>query len=253
MVEKLEKEKLQELLRLVYESAQGEDSINAAHLRNKLSLWNYLRIIEEIHLALPPQARILDWGCGYCQMSFFLKKIGFNVLSYDVQDAMVKTNFFREIRRDVIIGKDSIKLPFPDGSFDAVLSCGVLEHACDKEGSLAELRRILKNHGYFFIYMLPNFFSYAEFINTLMRKSDHEYKYTPGSIQKCLKENQFIVSGIKRHNLIPKCFKLNNALQKFFQRLYSNYESLLLLESGMLKMPIINIFSGTLEIVARKQ
>jgi len=42
---------------------------------------------------------------------------------------------------------DLIRLPYPDGSFDAVISSGVLEHVPFDYESLKELDRVLINTG----------------------------------------------------------------------------------------------------------
>jgi len=59
---------------------------------------------------------------------------------------------------------DPAALPFEDDRYDAVLSCGVLEHVGDPEASLGEIRRILKPGGTFYVYKLPNRRSYLEAI-----------------------------------------------------------------------------------------
>ena len=48
--------------------------------------------------------------------------------------------------------------------FDAVLSCGVLEHVEDPDASLDEIRRVLQPGGTFYVYKLPNRASYLEAI-----------------------------------------------------------------------------------------
>jgi SAM-dependent methyltransferase len=43
-----------------------------------------------------------------------------------------------------------------------VLSCGVLEHVHDPNGSLEEIRRILREEGRFYVFKLPSRHSYLE-------------------------------------------------------------------------------------------
>ncbi len=59
---------------------------------------------------------------------------------------------------------DPRRLPFDDETFDAVLSCGVLEHVEDPDASLEEIRRVLAPGGTFYVYKLPNRTSYLEAI-----------------------------------------------------------------------------------------
>ena len=64
----------------------------------------------------------------------------------------------------VYVSPETWKLPYADGSFPAVLSCGVLEHVADPDASLDEIRRILEPGGTFYVYKLPNRISYLEAI-----------------------------------------------------------------------------------------
>ena len=52
----------------------------------------------------------------------------------------------REIRYDVGVGED---LPYPDLSFDIVVSVDVLEHVMDLEKVVREVRRVLRPGGWF--------------------------------------------------------------------------------------------------------
>ena len=49
-----------------------------------------------------------------------------------------------------------------------MLSCGVLEHVQDPHGSLDEIRRVLRPHGTFYLYNLPNRTAYTERIAKAM-------------------------------------------------------------------------------------
>ena len=52
------------------------------HLRSRLSLHNFQRIADDIVRHLP-RGRLLDWGAGYGQMSFLLRRRGLRVLGFD--------------------------------------------------------------------------------------------------------------------------------------------------------------------------
>src|SRR5439155_1653391 len=77
-----------------------------------------------------PSGRLLDWGCGFGQMTYLLRRRGFDVTAFDVgaEDASLPQ---LPLCRDLHIVRTAhpTRLPFPNDSFDAVLSCGVLEHA----------------------------------------------------------------------------------------------------------------------------
>jgi len=49
---------------------------------------------------------------------------------------------------------DATAMPFPDGSFDSVVSCLMLHHIIDWEGAVAEAARVLRPGGIFVGYDL---------------------------------------------------------------------------------------------------
>jgi ubiquinone/menaquinone biosynthesis C-methylase UbiE len=248
----LTRKEIDQLVREVYEIARSEKKREIGHLTNKFSIRNYVRMAEEIAGYLK-KGRILDWGCGCGHMSLILTRLGFDAVPFDIENALLNNIFSSQKQINAIINLNPINLPFIDKSFDCVLSCGVLEHVPDKEKSLAELHRILKSGGYLFIYMLPNKYSLIEFINSLIGESDHPYKYTFQSIKEMLESNNFTLIHAKRGNVLPKTFRAVPHFDKLFiNRLLEHYKFCIGLEKILLNIPILNIFSGTLEIVARK-
>ena len=125
-----------------------------------------------------PDIHILDWGCGTGHFSYFLLEAGFitdsfslnNKKSHDLGEIQIfnflKSKFNQSFRYRT--GTDSVKLPYADNSFDAVVSIGVLEHVREFGGdeikSLMEIHRILKKGGIFFCYHFPNKFSWIDAI-----------------------------------------------------------------------------------------
>lgn len=168
-------ELIENIQKLAQEDWDKNSNRDVAHLLNKFSLAHYLRMSQEINVYLSrycdsKHCRVLDWGCGNGHMTFFLSRLGCNVIPADVHTLSIKTYFASRLKLNHFINIDSVKLPFKDNSFDAVLSCGVLEHVKDERKSLDELHRIIKPRGFFFIYMLPHKYGLYEFLNTLMGK-----------------------------------------------------------------------------------
>ena len=58
----------------------------------------------------------------------------------------MSTNLIKEecIR---LLDEDSYRLPFPDRSFDVLVTTQVMEHVHDYETTLSEMRRVLNNKG----------------------------------------------------------------------------------------------------------
>ena len=181
-------------------------STDLEHLSNTAALSNYIRIADEIKNMLGQNKKILDWGCGYGQMTFLLRNRGYeDLVAYDVvkRANIEKIQPFSEL--SIIYGQPTEdKLPFADDTFDAVLSCGTLEHVPEHDKSLKEIARILKPDGLLFIYMLPNKFSWSEKIAEIRGISSHPVKYTHRTIRQLLKKHNFKILLVKRRNFLPK-------------------------------------------------
>jgi SAM-dependent methyltransferase len=108
----------------------------------------------------------------------------------------------------VHLSSDPRRLPFADGSHDAVLSCGVLEHVEDQDASLEEIRRVLTPAGMFYVYKLPNRASYLE---AIARRTglyyhgalEHDRLYDPSSARKLLARHGFTIRTVRRMNMLP--------------------------------------------------
>ena len=101
-----------------------------------------------------------------------------------------------------------MRLPFEDNSFNAVLSCGVLEHVQDPGGSLDELHRVLQPGGRLYVYKLPNRLSYLEAIARIAGlyyhgKYIYDRVYTSRSAQALVEAHSFNVQAARLTNLLP--------------------------------------------------
>jgi len=71
--------------------------------------------------------RVLDSGCGNGVSVDLLRDLGYEAWGNDL--SQLRRFQWRERRfREGLIVASSLRLPFPDGYFDAVISSGVLEH-----------------------------------------------------------------------------------------------------------------------------
>jgi ubiquinone/menaquinone biosynthesis C-methylase UbiE len=109
-------------------------------------------IAADIAAAAPDDARLLEVGCGPGHLSIRLANQGLEVTGLDLDPAMIeraRANAYRagvadERRPSFVIG-DVASLPFPDGSFDLVVSTLSMHHWADPTAGLAEIGRVLRS------------------------------------------------------------------------------------------------------------
>ncbi|MCC6338819.1 MAG: methyltransferase domain-containing protein [Acidimicrobiia bacterium] len=136
-------------------------------------------------LRLEPGRRLLDMGCGGGRHAFAALKRGATVIALDHSEGELK-----EVRHTVAamvdagevptgtgwgaVNGDALRLPFDDGSFDAVVGSEVLEHIGDDEGAIAELARVLRPGGRMAV-TVP-----TRWPERICWALDHNYHDTPG-------------------------------------------------------------------------
>lgn len=120
---------------------------------------DYLSIqhIERYRFActlLQPGQKVLDIACGTGYGTAMLLQRGCKVVGADIDNEILKEARMRW-NYDGFVQADALDLPFPDASFDAVVSFETIEHVADGERFLAEMRRVLRPGG-IFICSTPN-------------------------------------------------------------------------------------------------
>lgn len=101
-----------------------------------------------------PQARVLDYGCGYGRTLADLSQAGFqNLVGVDFSEAML-ARARAALPRPELVRTDGRSLPFKNDSFDSVLLFAVL--TCIPDGNeqrllMAEAARVLRPGGLLYL------------------------------------------------------------------------------------------------------
>jgi SAM-dependent methyltransferase len=179
-----------------------------------------------------------------------LSRAGLNVDAFDyrpgLEPAVVPLERYPHV--SVSLSPDPRLLPFDDAAFDAVLSCGVLEHVEDPDASLEEIRRVLTPGGTFYVYKLPNRTSYLE---AIARRSGMYYHgayeddrvYTRVSATQLLARHGFEVVEARRMNMLPLTLT-GNLATRLARPIWAASRALS-------AVPGVNLLATNVELVAR--
>ncbi|MFO7796128.1 MAG: class I SAM-dependent methyltransferase [Promethearchaeia archaeon] len=183
---------------------------------------------------LDKENKIIDAGCGFGKWVIFLKNRGYNIIGIDNNEIAISKLKTYDNTLNIQYG-DILNLDFPDNSFDAYISMGVVEHFLEgPDKALKEAYRIIKPGGLLFlstptvniirkifgqftinlINKLPNLFSFIlEFFNKNKKyrnKKDKnnkdrfkhfiEYRFTISELQAYIRKNNFEILETVPHD-----------------------------------------------------
>lgn len=199
---------------------------------------------------LAPQ-RVLDWGAGWGQMTQRIRARGVTCEPYDywpdAPDGVDAHEGFEDIQ--VRHTTEPVALPYGDGEFDLVLSCGVLEHVSDPAGSLRELFRVTAPGGRLLIYNLPNRFSYLERIarhtgHYYHGALEHDQVYTKRSASAIVAGAGWRVEAARRRNMLPLSIP-NATLNRVAVPVWK-------VSQALSHVPILSLAATTVEVEATR-
>ena len=130
--------------------------INVSEFFGDIDIYLFDQILKN---RLAPEMKILDAGCGGGRNLVYFLRSGFEVFAVDRNEEAVEyvQNLARmlapEIPPENFRAAEIEKMPFPDESFDLIISNAVLHFADDEQHfdrMLREMWRVLKFSGMFF-------------------------------------------------------------------------------------------------------
>lgn len=137
--------------------------------------------------------RVLDAGCGTGIYSIELARRGGRVQAIDTSPEMIGQARIKALKEGLhidFIKADALKLPFPDGHFDLVISVCMLCFIKEREAALLEMKRVLKPGGRIAIALLNRWSPWALLRrakslirNTVYNKADF---LTPAEVESSL-------------------------------------------------------------------
>lgn len=95
-------------------------------------------------------SRVAEIGCGPGRATMYLTSLGHEVSAVDISASSL-ARARRRAAKATFVQASNLALPFADGSFDAVVSDGVIHHTPDAFSSLSENARILRHGGHLYL------------------------------------------------------------------------------------------------------
>ncbi|MFH0835558.1 MAG: methyltransferase domain-containing protein [Candidatus Micrarchaeota archaeon] len=171
------------------EDSRTHSSQNIERTQRKLTL----RAVELLHPALG--SRVLDAGCGNGFSTKVLKELGFaQVTGVDSSRDMVQQGILNGLH--VVLGNFT-SLPFPENSFDVVVSISafqwVSKDAPKLAKTVAELRRVLAKGGSGVIQFYPKSSNELEAVEKAFRSTGFTVKTQTDNPRNARKRRVFVL------------------------------------------------------------
>ncbi|MFL5733317.1 MAG: methyltransferase domain-containing protein [Chloroflexia bacterium] len=226
------------------------DLTDLAHIDNPAGAAVYVRMAARIDRTLPRNARVLDWGCGYGQISWLLANRGHTVYACD-WGKRPRISAFLDDRITYFPLTSPVQIDAPEAAFDAVISIGTLEHANNIFASMCEIRRILKPGGWFIIFRFPNDLSITEYAARRLGLWAHSVRMSKAELRMMLRMFSFRIDHIGYDSLLPVVVGRESSFRGLVS-LRSRFDGPITWLDGLLtRLPLISAFSTSLHCFAQ--
>jgi SAM-dependent methyltransferase len=143
------------------------------------------------------------------------------------------------------------RLPYESGQFDVIIGGGVLEHVPNDSESLKEIYRVLRTGGHFIMTMLPNKYSYTEWLNRRLNNPYHTRRYALPEIRRMFLHHGFLPVREGYHQMVPSLSSVSKgifdspAANRLIERLYG-------LNGFLERLTPVNRLSTNIFMIGRK-
>lgn len=187
---------------------------------------------DELFKILPTNAVILDLGCGNGEIAELLAGHGYMVTGIDINQKAIFQNQSKSTEVKYLLGDITQPLPFPDDSFDSIISSFTLLNMMPspiRENVVAELSRVLKPQALIWINDALVSESYAKryVLSRPYVQSDNDFCVfkqgtdalliqTPKQMSQAIQDNK--VARITHHFTVEELDELFKGYEKIFNK-----------------------------------
>jgi ubiquinone/menaquinone biosynthesis C-methylase UbiE len=200
--------------------------------------------------------KALDLGCGTVEFyEFITKSVGASYTGSDLSPDMLKVGA-KKYPKSVLVEADAEKMPFKDGSFDFVMTRGLIHHLPNPEKGIAESYRILEKGGYFLVSEPHSniFLYYARklFYKKSAHFSDSHKSFRRKEFLDLVESGGFKIRKIRYWGILSFPFAFPDIIPAYKFLPLTIFKLFVHVDRYLTKIPIINSFACHIVVLAQK-
>lgn len=212
----------------------------ATYSTSKAELWMIGERDETLNKYLDkidkPEKKVLEVGCGFGSNIKLLQSKRDDVEVFTLDNSKTAIEKIKNDIPNSYLG-DCRETPFEDNQFDLVYSAGLMEHFKDELPFIKEMKRIVKDDGYF-VTFVPAKYSLWQLYQLLhFGNWQHGYEkaYSASSLKNLFQKNNFNV--IELSGIDP--FSINGFIMKLLKKSFDPFVKKSILKSGYTELCIV--------------